>query len=297
MLQAIIGLLPLLALGLALYLAILTMVTYVRLTRPPRRTYAWAVSKGVPGDPGELAAARRFERFEHSRDGVVLKGWAIDGDLATGPVIVLTHGWADSKVGALARVEAVAAFASRVIAWDLRGHGESSGTCTLGLREKEDLRTLLDTLEESAPIVLFGWSLGAGISIAVATECDRVVGVIAESPYRHPQTPAANVLAARSMPWRLNLPLALWLVGFGAASRGWRGFDRREIASRLRVPLLVLHGDHDMVSPIEDGRAIADAGRGTFVPLESGHNDVWNSGGKAAAMRAVRDFLAGLPVA
>ncbi|HEX8876423.1 MAG TPA: alpha/beta fold hydrolase [Phycisphaerales bacterium] len=293
MLDAILGMLPVLALGLALYVGVLTVFTHRRLTRPPRRTYAWAVSKGLPGDPGELTVPRRFERFEFSREAVTLIGWNIDGDRPDGPVVVLTHGWADSKVGALRRVEAIAPFASRVIAWDLRGHGESAGASTLGLSEKDDLLALLETLGtdtrgDGTPIMLFGWSLGAGVSLAVAADCNRVRGVIAESPYRHPQTPARNVLSARSMPWRLNLPLALRLIGPG---RAWRGFDRREVASRLRVPLLVIHGEQDMVSPIEDGRAIAEAGGGTMLALAAGHNDVWTGDAADEARRAVCTFI------
>ena len=136
--------------------------------------------------------------------------------------------------------------------------------------------------------MLFGWSLGAGVSIAAAAECERVVGVIAESPYRLAATPAGNVLQARSMPWRVNLPLALRLVGSEAE---WRGFDRCDVAARLRVPLLVIHGEADVVSPIEDGRAIAAAGRGEFVPLVAGHNDVWTGECRRAAEDAVRSFV------
>lgn len=291
MLHAIVGLLPLLALGLALYVAVLTFVTYRRLTRPPRRTYAWAVSKGLPGDPGELAVPRRFERFEFTRDGATLVGWSIDGESPDGPVVVLTHGWADSKVGALGRAEVVAPLASRVVAWDLPGHGESGGASELGLREKADLLGLLETLDGAAPIVLLGWSLGAGVSIAAAVECERVVGVIAESPYRMASTPAGNVLNARAMPWRVNLPLALRFIGSAAA---WRRFDRRDAAERLRVPLLVLHGERDAVSPIEDGRLIAAAGRGDFVSLAAGHNDLWTGASRAPAAEAVGNFLASL---
>jgi pimeloyl-ACP methyl ester carboxylesterase len=288
MLNALLGILPVLALGLGLYVGVLTLATHRRLTRPPRRTYAWAVAKGSPGDPGELEKPRRFERFEFSRDGTTFVGWSIEGDAPLGPVVVLTHGWADSKVGGLARAEVVAALASRVVAWDLRGHGESGGTSTLGLREKDDLLALIDTLEEGTPIVLFGWSLGAGVSIAAAAETARVVGVIAESPYRLAATPAGNVLEARSMPWRVNLPLALRLVGSAAA---WRGFDRCAIAARLCVPLLVIHGEADVVSPFADGRAIAAAARGELVPLKAGHNDLWTGEHRGKAEDAVRAFL------
>lgn len=291
MMTAMLGLLPLLALGLLIYTVVLTVATFRGLTRPARRGYAWAVSKGLPGEPSELSSPRRFDRFEFSRDGVAFVGWSIDGGSSAGPVVVLTHGWADSKVGGLTRAEAVAPCASRVIAWDLRGHGESGGTSTLGLEEKADLLALIETLESDRPVVLFGWSLGAGVSIAAAVECDRVEAVIAESPYRLATTPARNVLLARFMPWRINLPLAMRLIGSASA---WRRFDRCEIASRLRVPLLVLHGADDPVAPVDDGRSIAEAGRGELVTLPAGHNDIWTGAAATSAQDAVRAFLSRL---
>ena len=56
----------------------------------------------------------------------------------------------------------------------------------------------------------------------------------------------------------------------------WRGFDRAAWASRVRCPVLVLHGTEDGVSPVEDGRAIAAASRGTMIEINgAGHNDLW----------------------
>lgn len=276
------GLLGLLGAGLAVGIAIMVAWTAAVLARPPRRTYASSLAKGLPGDPSELRdRPRRFDAWTLERPGVTLQAWEIAGDDQAGPVIILSHGWGSSRIGALTRLEPLLPRSSAVIAWDMRGHGESGGCCTHGVHEVDDLLALIDRVGGDRPIVLAGWSLGAGVSIAAATRSPRVAGVIAECPYRHVRTPARNMMIAMGMPWRLNLGLALRALaaiqrcpGLG---RGGGPFDRAADAARLACPLLVLHGAEDAISPPEDGRAIAAAApRGEFVAIEhGGHSGMW----------------------
>lgn len=288
------GLLLLLATGLLLFVLAVSAITAWTLTHPPRRTYSWAVMRGIPGDPAEVRVPDgpvTFESWEFESRGRRLPVWDVVGHCPSGPVCVLTHGWGDSRVVALSRLPALLASCSRVVMWDLPGHGASPGVCTLGTRECDDLAALLARLagDSSPPLLLYGSSLGAGVSIVVAAKSAAqfgVVGVIAEAPYRVPRVPAERVLALRGLPWRWNVPIAmaglgLWL-GAGLSwlrTRGAGGFDRVEHAARLGVPLLVIHGTDDEVCPIEDGRAIAAAapgGRGRLLEVQgAAHNNLW----------------------
>jgi pimeloyl-ACP methyl ester carboxylesterase len=297
----------LLGTGLALFLGGLTWVTARSLIRPPRRTYAWAVANARPGDPGELDEPRAFESWTFNSGGIEFAVWEITGDAPTGPTVVCSHGWSDSMIGALGRMEGLAASASRVITWDMRGHGESPGVCQHGTGEVKDLLALIERIGQ--PVVLFGWSLGAGISIAaaarLATGADdqaesSVLGVIAEAPYRMPKTPARAVIRSMNMPCTITLDAAFWMLGvrFGVGPSWERGqpglgFDRAVLASKLTCPLLVLHGDQDTIAPFEDGQAIAEAAgeRGRLVRLEGAdHNSVWSDDGVAA--HEVSKFIA-----
>lgn len=291
------GLLMLMAIGFALYAAFLVGSTLLTLQYPPRRTYAWAVSRRVAGEPGELSPPLDFRRFEFTSRGRALVAWDIQGLDPAGPLVVLTHGWSDSKVGALSRVSALAPMCSRLIAWDLPGHGESPGACELGLREAEDLLQLLRTIDagEGVPVILMGWSLGAGVSLVAAKEAN-VAGVIAEAAYRFGDTPARNVMRARGSPWRMNLPLAIWLVCKRArvAESAWSKFDRAAHAESLACPLLVLHGSADIVSPPDEARAItSNAKHAAYHEIPGArHNDMWtNPANREAATRIVREFL------
>lgn len=286
------GLIVLFAAGLALFGLSLVAYTVRLLTRPPRRTYAWAVARGLPGDPGEASPSRAFESFTFTSRGITLAAWEIAGDRPGGPTFIFTHGWGESKLSVLPRLAALAPECSRVIAWDLPGHGESGGACALGGPEAQDLCVLADRARDRTPLVLAGFSLGAGVSIAAAADAGAAA-VIAEAPYRVPATPARNVLRARSLPWRFNLPAALAWVGLHAGwGPAWRSrpFDRAAMAARLGVPLLVVVGEADRVCPPEEAQAIAGS-RGELVRVPgAGHLDLWT--GQASAERAGRAIAA-----
>jgi len=294
------GLLLLLTLGAVLFVSVLIGYTAWGLTHPPRRTEAWAVSKGVASDPSELDEPREFESWHVRSRGIELAVWDVAGDLSDdprAPVVIVTHGWADSRLGGLVRLPVLLPCAARVLLWEQEGHGRTRGISRLGTAEVRDLLAVIERAGGDAPLVLYGWSLGGGVSIAAAAQsAGRITGVIAEAPYRLPLTPARNVLRNSSIPHRLNLPPATWLLGtlFGVGP-AWRGFDRAALAARLECPLLVIHGTADDISPVEDGREIAAAApHGQIVEIAgAGHNDIWAEDRFSAAVRdAMEAFLA-----
>jgi pimeloyl-ACP methyl ester carboxylesterase len=289
---------------LALLWALVVAWTAWTLTHPPRRTFASAVARGLPAEPGDLHPTRHCERWSF-RDplGRDLPAWDMRGGDAAGPVVVMAHGWGDSKIGGLLRVEALAPLASRLILWDFPGHGEAPGWCSLGPREAMTLQALARELtrgdrgtEANHPgIVLYGWSLGAVACIeSGAAGLPGLLLVMAESPYRARGTPARNVLRAKGLPHRLTLTPALALVAlFGREKRrGFFGFDCAVAAARSCVPICILNGSEDVVSPPEDASSIAnECGQVLSIP-GAGHNDLWTNPSFAeTAARWARDCL------
>ncbi len=291
------GLLQLLAIGLIITWAMVALRIGWVLTHPPRRTLAFALAKGWPATPGDVPATwggpREFAEWTLTWRGTHLPVWDVPCDRADGPVVIFTHGWGEARLHGLLRLGAWGPLASRVILWDLPGHGEAPGTCRLGADEHLALVELVMRVRAAhphTPIVLHGFSLGAGVSIAAAAELtargEPVYAVIAEAPYRVPQTPARAVL------WHNGLTLpgaraaaqgvlgSAWGHGLSwfSAARAPR-FDRAACAARLgpATELLVIHGERDDVCPVADGRAIAAAaprGRCEVVP-GAGHLDLW----------------------
>ena len=333
------GLLLLLGIGFLVYWAFLVWVTVDALLNPPRRSLAWCLSRNQPETPASLTPPREFEAGQvpdPRNQPKALPYWRIRGEAPSGPVVIFSHGWGESRQAVLQRLEALLPVCREVIAWDMPGHGEAPrGRGRLGTDEADALGDLLllaqgevlDELEHEAAVmeeeledeadwgeffdrapkpgapsvVLYGFSLGAGVSLdAAASKRKRVAGVIAEAPYRTPTTPARSVMAARGFPHVLNLRPALTLIGFiSSCGPRWAGFDRAGLAEQVTCPLLVLHGEQDTVSPPEDGRAIAGAAeRGEYLGLpDAGHVDIWQQdASRRAATEAVRAFITGLPV-
>ncbi len=223
----------------------------------------------------------------------------------------------------MVRFAALRGVVSKVVAWDLPGHGESGGKCELGAGEWGVLVEIVERLQGAAieaeearlealgdsdldegvvssalpggerPVVLYGWSMGAGVTLEAAASLagtGRVCGVIAEAPYAEVFTPARNVMVEMGMPWRATLRPALFVAGLTRAKGPmWRGFDRRTLAAEVDAPVLVLHGDADAICPPADGRAIAEAARdGVYVEIAGGtHDGLWVDEGTRGRMAEV----------
>lgn len=298
--SALLGLATLLAAGAALYFAALTLFTLASLRHPRRRTYAYAVARNIPGDPDELDTPAKFESVTVQRQHKKrehIDAWAIMGDNPRGPAILATHGWGSCRIDMLSRFQALRPFASRVVLWDMPAHGDTKGPCTLGAREPADLALVIQRAarkpgDETTPIVLYGYSLGAEVTLKAMNRLDRfgidqtdIAGVILEAPYRRGITPAKAVMDASEFPRLLNLPLAMVagsIINRTAPNERWHDLATHNAAPLATarngnpIPLLVIHGQHDTISPREDGEAIAHAARGTLAEIDdAGHKDLF----------------------
>ena len=206
-----------------------------------------------------------------SRDGVRIVAETI-GD---GPVtFVIAHGITGHRQReGVQRITGWLSQYGRVVAFDQRGHGESSGVCTLGYREPMDLdaaiawaRTLSD-----APVVTIGFSMGASVVIrhaALATDPAAAPPIDREIVVE--QVPDATVIVSGVGQWffrgtkimdrlfRLTATpwgrFALRGQGVRISVRDWDGpdapADRQPMsptacAAAIRHPLLIVHGTHD----------------------------------------------------
>lgn len=298
MFERILGFIFLLSSGFLLAFIVLVWYTLRTLTVPPRRTYSWAVSRKRAGDPGELTPPLSFRPFKFQSRDSELCAWEITGQLSGGPTIIITGGWGESKVTMLERAAQLCQFADTLILWDLPGHGESHGTTSLGAHESEDLITLAKSLPASGDLFLFGYSLGAGVSIEAAArnQIPNLRGVIAEAPYRLPVTPALNVLNQLGVPYTLNLPAAMMIIGlklgYGLDFGTSKLYDRAGHAKLLKHPLLVIHGDLDAICPPLDGVAISQAANGRYELIKNAdHVNLWvRESSRQQAISAIHTF-------
>ncbi|MHC4832399.1 MAG: alpha/beta hydrolase [Planctomycetota bacterium] len=275
------GLIALLGIAAVLASAAAVVLLAQRLRHPPRRTAGWALARGRPVDPGDLGLAHREDQVAG------MPFWIAARDESTlaspeAPTVVLLHGWGRSRRDMLDRLEPWRRRGVRMAIPDLRGHGDADGPSGLGTPEVGDVAALIDALP-SGDVLLCGHSMGGVVAIHVAAQLaggespaarrsSRLAGVVAIAPYERVRVPAAAQLEASGFGGRgLATPVLAILRRLGV-----RESSTREAASRLGIPLLVLHGSDDRLCPIDDARRIAaGAGdRGTFIEIaDAGHDD------------------------
>jgi pimeloyl-ACP methyl ester carboxylesterase len=278
------------------------------LVRPPRMTDGKALyllNRLTPRDLG-LAFEPVAFRVRDGRAGLplTLAAWWIPvaaGGAPAGRTVVLVHGYADAKVGALAWVPAWHGMGFDVLAVDLRAHGESDGTvCSAGFHERHDLVQVVHQLVAERPaagrtLVLFGASMGAAVVAAAADllngeDSDRptaggegtvaaarpvVAGVVLESPFADFRSAAAAHLDRLGLPggWVRRAAVAL---AARLAAADFAAVRPADVVRRLRCPVWVLAaGDDAYMSAAEAAeieRAVAarpaGAGDGAYVRFD-----------------------------
>lgn len=211
------------------------------------------------------------ERWITASDGVRLHAWYA-APAAPAATLVWSHGNGGNIGGRAEVLLALAEAGLAVLAYDYRGYGKSAG------RPSEagvhlDALAAYDSLRSSGipaeRLIAFGESLGGAVSIRLATE-RPCAGVAVVSTF----TRLADVARVHYGPL--------------AAMAGGR-FDSLARVGRLRVPLLIAHGDRDEIVPYELGTALFAAAPEPkrFVALPGAHhNDVFGAPGLIEAIAA-----------
>ena len=184
------------------------------------------------------------------------------------PVLLFAHGnaelidhWADAFEPARARGLAV-------LLVEYPGYGRSAGvptqsTIAAAMAAAYDWVATRPSLDP-VRIVAYGRSLGGGAVSTLVPE-RRPVALILESAFTDTRRFARNV---------------------GAPALLVRDqFDNRAALLKYHGPVLVLHGEHDDIVPVEHGEALAAAAGVELHRMPCGHNDCGRAWG------VVREFL------
>ena len=186
-------------------------------------------------------------------DGVRLAGWRCRATAERRGTIVTLHGFGDNRRGAVGIIARYLPRGFDVIAYDSRAHGESDGdVCTYGVRERDDLRRVIDTLERG-PVLLIGTSLGGAVALQEAAHDSRVAAVIAAESFADVRTVARERAPAYFTATIIERAFAL------AERQGQFRIDDAspERAARLiTAPVLLVHGAEDVETPPEHSRRI-----------------------------------------
>jgi uncharacterized protein len=192
-------------------------------------------------------------------------------------VVIYFPGNGDTLAGSVDRFREIIADGAGLVALSYRGYAGSSGTPSeQGLLEDAAATyAFTAALYPPSRIVLWGFSLGSGVAVALAA-AHPVGGMILEAPY----TSIADV-AASAFPY---LPVRHLLKD--------RFHSDRRIAE-VAAPLLVMHGARDDTIPIAFGERLFALAREPkqFVRFAGGgHADLDGFG----ATETARHFIAAL---
>lgn len=236
-------------------------------------------------DTGRTApAAVGFrEAEEHvlaTADGARIVIWHVPAQTGR-QVVIYFPGNGDVLAGCVGRFRNITSGGAGLIAVSYRGYAGSSGRPSeSGLRQDgEAAYDFALTRYAADRIVLWGFSLGSGVAVALAAD-HPVGGIILEAPF----TSIVDV-AAGAFPFRL-LPVR-WLM------RDRFHSDRR--IGRVTAPLLVMHGGKDSTVPVAFGEKLFALAHDPkrFVRFPEGrHNDLDAYG----ATETARHFIGSLRV-
>jgi uncharacterized protein len=208
-----------------------------------------------------------------TQDGEKVIAWHVPPRDGT-KVVLFFHGNGDTLALRVPRLRAIIADGTGLIALSFRGYAGSTGhpTETGLIIDALAAYDYARTLYAPERIVVWGFSLGTGPAVAVASQ--RQIGkLILEAPYTSTVDVAASV-----MPF---IPVRLLMKD---------QFHSDERIAQVHAPLLVMHGERDPGINIRFGRrlfALANEPK-QFVPFpEGGHFDLDNYGASVVAMKFI----------
>ena len=163
---------------------------------------------------------------------------------------------------------------------DARCHGQSDAAAFTSLpRFAEDIEAGLDWMRQQNTVdarrlAVMGHSVGAGAALLCATRRTDVRAVISLSAFAHPREIMRTFLADAHIPY----PVFGWYVMRHVQAVIGARFDAiapLTSMTRMRCPVLLVHGSDDAVVPFADAQrllAAGPAGLAQSLTVEGGHD-------------------------
>ena len=237
---------------------------------------------------------------EHGRQ-LVAEGVSVI-DVGDGPAVFLMHGIGGNARSCVALAKRLRARGRRTIAWDAPGYGESADRRG-AVAHPALVVQILDELGLKQ-VDLFGTSWGGVIATVVAaTRPDRVRTLVLADSTRGSGINPDKAAAMRARPSQLaNLRAVAFAAaraprllapgadpavaaavqeqmarvrvpGYRAAAEFMAGADTTDLLGRVTVPTLVLVGEHDVVTGVDESRLLAEriSGARLVIIPDAGH--------------------------
>jgi len=244
---------------LLLALPVLAMSLETRLIYFPQRTLA-----DSPADHG-LAFD---DVLVTTSDGLRIHGWAVVPSTPPVAWLLYSHGNAGNLSYRSAGVAPLVRRGLALLLYDYRGYGRSEGSPSEEGTYRDGEAMLAETIRRASDprkVLLYGVSLGGGVSYELARRHPEIAGVVTDATF----TSVPDVV-------RVMYPIP----GLSRIVR--TRYDNLSKARSIGIPRLVMHGTSDEIIPFWMGERLRDA---TDPPAEflairgAHHNDTQVVGG------------------
>jgi fermentation-respiration switch protein FrsA (DUF1100 family) len=238
-----------------------------------QRAFIFPIPDTVRTAPQAAGYPEAEEHILTTADGEKVIVWYVPAKPGH-PVVIYFHGNGDSLAGLAFHFRAITSEGTGLVALSYRGYAGSSGRPSeQGLLWDAAAAYAFATARYSTDrIVLWGFSLGSGVAVAVAAE-QPVGKLILEAPFTSIADLAASLLRIFPVRWLIKDP-----------------FRSDERIARVTAPLLIMHGVRDFTIPISHGEqlfALANQPKQFVRFPEAGHNDLGNYGAVETARRFI----------
>jgi len=238
-----------------------------------QRAFIFPIPDTVRTAPQAAGYPEAEEHILTTADGEKVIVWYVPAKPGH-PVVIYFHGNGDSLAGLAFHFRAITSDGTGLVALSYRGYAGSSGRPSeQGLLWDAAAAYAFATARYSTDrIVLWGFSLGSGVAVAVAAE-QPVGKLILEAPFTSIADLAASLLRIFPVRWLIKDP-----------------FRSDERIARVTAPLLIMHGVRDFTIPISHGEqlfALANQPKQFVRFPEAGHNDLGNYGAVETARRFI----------
>ena len=230
--------------------------------------------------PAQVGLADVEEKVLHTPDGARVLAWY--GKARPGqPTLLYFHGNGGSLFERAERVRRFMGAGWGIYIMTYRGYGGSSGFPSEAANVADAGLAYDDVTAQGVAaekLFLYGESLGTSIAARIAL--DRpAAGLVLEAPFT-----SAVAVGARAYPY---LPVALLLKD---------RYETDAFIARVRMPLLILHGERDRTIPVSMGRELyklARAPKRLAIFPNGGHSDLYLA--DRGALSAIKEWMSDLP--